>query len=283
LKIYDRPLCGTIIKPKVGLPTELHAKVAYEAWRGGIDIVKDDENLGSQSFNKFEDRLYKTLEYKDKAEEETGEKKIYMINVSAPYKEMIRRVQLVEDSGNEYIMVDVVCCGFSAVQSLREEDFNLVIHAHRAMHAAITRSKDFGISMLTLAKIFRLLGVDQLHIGTIVGKMEGQKEEVLMIRDTITSQKCEEFGEIQEWILKPVFPVASGGLHPGMVPKLYEYFGKDVILQFGGGVHGHPKGTYYGAKAVRDAIEATIKGISLEEYDSEELKLALEKWKFVKF
>jgi ribulose-bisphosphate carboxylase large chain len=75
LKIYDRPLCGTIIKPKVGLPTELHAKVAYEAWRGGIDIVKDDENLGSQSFNKFEIDYIKPLNIKIKRKRRLERKK----------------------------------------------------------------------------------------------------------------------------------------------------------------------------------------------------------------
>jgi ribulose-bisphosphate carboxylase large chain len=277
LKIYDRPLCGTIVKPKVGLPTEYHARVAYEAWVGGVDIVKDDENLGSQVFNQFEDRLYKTLEMRDKAQEETGEKKMYMINITAPYREMVRRAQMVEDAGNEYMMVDVVCVGFSALQSLREEGFKLILHAHRAMHAAMTRSKDFGISMLTLAKLYRLIGVDQLHIGTIVGKMEGDAKEVLQIRDAITKDEVEEFGEIQKWVLKPVMPVSSGGLHPGHVPDLYKYFGKDVIMQFGGGIHGHPNGTQAGARAVRQAIDATLQGIPLEEYakDHEELRKAL--------
>ena len=81
LNVYDRPLVGTIIKPKLGLKTLDHAKVAYEAWIGGCDIVKDDENLSSQKFNPFEDRAIKTLESRDKAEEETGEKKVYMISI----------------------------------------------------------------------------------------------------------------------------------------------------------------------------------------------------------
>jgi len=280
--VYDRPLVGTIVKPKVGLVTEDHARVAYEAWVGGVDLVKDDENLGNQPFNKFEDRLYKTLEMKDLAESETGERKMYMINITGPYREMVRRAELVEDAGNEYMMVDVVCCGFSTVQSLREENFNLVMHAHRAMHAAITRPEDFGISMLTLAKIYRLLGVDQLHIGTVVGKMHGDKEEVLQIRDAIVKEEVEEFGDTQKWYhnIKPVFPVSSGGLHPGHIPALYELFGRDVIMQFGGGIHGHPDGTMKGAMAVRQALEATLNGISLEEYakDHEELRRALEKW-----
>ncbi len=84
--VKDRPFLGTIIKPKIGLPAKMHAEVAYEAWVGGLDIVKDDENLASQDFNRFEDRLSLTLEKKDLAEEETGEKKIYLLNITAPYR-----------------------------------------------------------------------------------------------------------------------------------------------------------------------------------------------------
>ena len=83
LKVPKRPLVGTIIKPKLGLETKDHAKVAYEAWLGGCDIVKDDENLSSQSFNPFEERLTQTLESRDKAQDETGERKVYMINITA--------------------------------------------------------------------------------------------------------------------------------------------------------------------------------------------------------
>lgn len=90
-KIYDRPLVGTIIKPKLGLKTNDHARVAYEAWVGGCDIVKDDENLSGQKFNQFENRVKKTLKSRDKAERETGERKMYMANITAETEEMLRR------------------------------------------------------------------------------------------------------------------------------------------------------------------------------------------------
>jgi ribulose-bisphosphate carboxylase large chain len=79
---------------------------------------------------------------------------------------------------------------------------------------------------------------------------------------------------------KPVFPVASGGLHPGLVPKLMEYFGNNVVIQAGGGIHGHPDGTINGAKALRQAVDATILGIQLKEFAKTrpELQKALEKW-----
>lgn len=83
LKVRNRPLLGTIVKPKLGLNPKEHAHSCYESWIGGCDLTKDDENLSSQKFNNFEKRLVKTLEMKDKAEQETGEKKGYLVNVPA--------------------------------------------------------------------------------------------------------------------------------------------------------------------------------------------------------
>ncbi len=282
-KVYDRPFLGTIIKPKIGLPAKMHAEVAYEAWVGGLDIVKDDENLASQDFNRFEDRLSLTLEKKDLAEEETGEKKIYLVNITAPYPEMLKRAELVQDSGNEFVMIDVFISGFSAVQGYREEGFRMAIHAHRAMHAAITRNPRHGITMLTLAKVYRLLGVDNLHIGTAVGKMEGSAKEVSGIREEIQLEDvpANENRFEQKWYnIKPVLAVASGGLHPGHVPAVVDILGKDIVIQAGGGVHGHPDGTRMGARAMREALEAKMQGIPLEEYakEHEALRRALDKF-----
>jgi ribulose-bisphosphate carboxylase large chain len=272
LKISDRPLVGTIIKPKLGLKTKDHAKVAYEAWVGGCDVVKDDENLSSQAFNPFEERLNQTLEARDKAQSETGERKVYMVNITADTETMLDRADLVLESGGEYIMVDILTCGWAALQTLRSQDLDLVIHAHRAGHAAFTKSPLHGISMRPIAKVARLIGVDQLHVGTVVGKMSETKTEVL---ENIDALKTDLHGP------KQVMPVASGGLYPGLVPALIETFGNDVVIQAGGGIHGHPDGTVAGAKAMRQAVEAAIKKISLEEYAKthKELQNALQTWK----
>jgi ribulose-bisphosphate carboxylase large chain len=271
LKVYDRPLVGTIIKPKLGLKTTDHAQVAYEAWVGGCDIVKDDENLGSQTFNPFQDRVVRTLEKRDKAQSETCEKKVYMANITAETEEMLKRAEFVADQGGEYVMIDILTCGFASLQTLRERDFNLVIHAHRAGHAAFTKSVEHGVSMKVIAKTARIIGVDQLHVGAVVGKMSETYAEVI--------QNCEAL-KMKMGKLKPVLPVASGGLHPGLVPALIKLFGKDFVIQAGGGIHGHPGGTRAGAKAMRQAVDATLKGETLEECvrDHEELRQALQTW-----
>lgn len=272
LKVYDRPFVGTIIKPKLGLKTNDHARVAYEAWVGGCDIVKDDENLSSQKFNPFEGRVVKTLDSRDKAEEETGEKKVYMANITAETEEMLRRAEYVLDHGGEYVMVDILTCGFSTLQTLRERDFKLVIHAHRAGHAAFTKNPKHGISMQVIAKVARIIGVDQLHVGTVVGKMFETREEVV---ENIEALKMDWDG------LKPVLPVASGGLHPRLIPALIDFFGKDFVIQAGGGIHGHKNGTAAGATAMRQAVDATLKGITLGEYAKKhkDLETALQIWK----
>jgi len=191
-------------------------------------------------------------------------------------------------------MIDVVTVGVSAVQTLREvcQDYRLAIHAHRAMHAAFDRNPKHGITMLVLAKIMRMIGVDQIHIGTIVGKLVGSKDEVLDIKDEITSKnileknlKGEQQMLSQDWTnFKPVLPISSGGLHPGLLPSVMNILGDDIGLLVSGGIHGHPQGTRSGAKAAMQAIESTMQEIPLQVYAKThlELKQSLGKWGFRK-
>ena len=272
LKIKKRPLVGTIVKPKLGLTTQDHAQVAYDAWAGGCDVVKDDENLSNQVFNQFEDRVIQTLQLRDKAEQETGEKKVYLINVTAETQEMIRRAEFVKDHGGEYIMVDILTVGYSALQTLTNLNLGLVFHAHRAGHAAFTRSTKHGINMRVIAKLSRAIGMDQLHVGTAVGKMSENREEVRANIDALTS----------DWgTYKKTLPVASGGLYPGVVDAIIEIFGNDVVIQAGGGIHGHPKGTQTGATALRQAVDAVMMGETLQGYSKSHKALAeaLDHWK----
>jgi ribulose-bisphosphate carboxylase large chain len=285
LGVKYRPLLGTIIKPKVGLNEKEHAKVAHDAWFGGCDIVKDDENLSNMNFNKFKKRVDLTLKQRDHVEKETGERKVYMPNITAETKEMIRRAKYVKQKGGEYIMVDIITLGWAALQTIRNEKLGLVIHAHRAGHAAFTRTNQ-GISMVTIAKMARLIGVDQMHIGTAhVGKMEGDVREIQDIEDEIENKmiledKKQHLLEQNWYNIKRVFAVASGGLHPGSLHRLIDRMGMNIIMQFGGGIHGHKMGTVAGAKAVRQAVEAILGGESLKEYAKKhkELNVALKQW-----
>jgi ribulose-bisphosphate carboxylase large chain len=288
MKVKNRPLVGTIIKPKLGLHPSDHAASAYESWLGGCDFVKDDENLSSQKFNEFEKRLTQTLEKADKAEDETGEKKAYLVNVTAETKQMMKRAELVEEQGGKYMMIDMLTEGFGALQTLREMNLKLAIHAHRAMHAAITRNEKHGISMMVLADFARLIGMDTLHIGTGIGKLEGNINEIEEIEEEIEQGKVKEtkLRLSHNWHhIKPILAVCSGGLNPCHVPFLMKHLGKDIVIQAGGGIHGHPGGSRAGAMALRQAVDAVLKGKSLQEYSKEapELETAYKLWGKIKW
>jgi ribulose-bisphosphate carboxylase large chain len=194
---------------------------------------------------------------------------------------MKKRIKFVEDNGGNYIMLDVLTLGWSALQTARNFT-KLPIHAHRAGHAIFDR-EGHGIKMEVIAQLLRMIGVDTLHIGTAFGKMTGSQGEVLHIKDEIEdagTKRTKYFLE-QKWFgIKPVFAVASGGVHPGIVDKIINFMGKDVVIQAGGGIHGHPSGSVAGARAMRLAVDACMKNIPLKEYakDHLELRQALEKW-----
>jgi ribulose-bisphosphate carboxylase large chain len=291
-KIFKRkngPITSVVPKPKLGYTAKEHAeKVAYAIWKGGMDCVKDDENLTNQSFNRFDERVKYVAKFRDKAEKETGEVKDAFLNVTSPnFKELERRIKLVHDNGFKYFMLDLVVSGFTAMQTASElaHDYNMAIHGHRAMHAMFTKNQKHGMTMLYFAKLSRLIGIDQLHIGTVIGKLEGNKDEIIAMKDMIMQDKVKEiFGlrMAQNWgKIKPMLPVSSGGLHPGLLPEIFDIYKTiDIVLQIGGGTQGHPMGIESGAKAVIQSIEAYKQGISLGEYAKKhkELKAALEKW-----
>jgi len=285
-KVYDRPLTGAVPKPKVGFSAEEHAKIGFETWLGGFDLVKDDENLTSQSFNNFYKRVSLMTKLRDKAEKETGEVKDALLNITAETKEMEKRAKFLHDHDWKYAMIDVVVCGTAATQTLRKTlgDYGMAIHAHRAMHASFDRNPKHGVSMQFLAKIMRTIGVEQIHSGTAVGKLVGSREEVTSIASVLREKNVHQkrgFLLDQSWgKMKPAFPVSSGGIHPGLIPDEMSIYGKDFVLLVSGGIHGHPRGTRAGAKATMQAIEATNKKISLEEFakKNKELKEALGKW-----
>ena len=268
----DRPALATVPKPKVGLTTDDHVEIARRAWLGGVDLLKDDENLTNQSFNGFEDRVTHTLEIRDRVEEETGDSKGYLVNVTANTDEMKRRTDLVAAQGGDFVMVDVVTTGWAAVASVREhtEDLDVAIHAHRAMHAAFDRVENHGVAMRVLAQIARLVGVDHIHTGTAnLGKLAN--EDTVGINDWLSNDL---YG------LNDVVPVASGGLHPGTVKPLLDRIGTNVMVQAGGGIHGHPDGTEAGARAFRQAVDAYRDDVAPDAYaeDHPELAAALEYW-----
>lgn len=262
-----RPHGGTIVKPKVGLTPKATAAVAKEAALGGLDLIKDDETLTDQRFCRLADRAPLVLEGLDQARQETGKGCLYAVNITAGGGDILRRLDLVADAGANCVMIDVLTAGFDALAQVRRAT-RLPIHVHRTMHGALTRGADFGIAMLPIARLVRLCGGDQLHVGSASGKME----HTAGLKDLLAALRGPWNG------LKPVFPVSSGGLHPASVPAEVDAFGSDVVLQAGGGIHGHPGGTRAGAKAFMQSIAAAHAGRPLDRRPPPELAEALRKW-----
>jgi len=306
LNKYGRSLLGCTIKPKLGLSAKNYGRACYECLRGGLDFTKDDENVNSQPFMRWRDRFLFVAEAICKSQQETNEIKGHYLNATAgTCDEILKRAQFAKELGVPIIMHDYLTGGFTANTSLASfcRDHGLLLHIHRAIHGVIDRQRNHGMHFRVLAKALRLSGGDHLHSGTVVGKLEGEREITLgfvdLMRDDIIDQdRSRGIYFDQDWCSIPgVIPVASGGIHVWHIPALVEIFGDDACLQFGGGTLGHPWGNAPGACANRVALEACVQArnegrdLAREGGDvlraatkwSPELAAACEVWKEIKF
>ncbi len=306
LNKYGRPLLGATLKPKLGLSAKNYGRACFELLRGGLDFTKDDENITSQPFMRWRDRFSFVTEAVRKAEDETGERKGHYLNVTAPdCEQMLERAEFARELGSPIVMHDFLVGGFAAHQTLANwcRRNGMLLHVHRALHAVIDRQKEHGIHYRVLAKWLRLAGGDHLHSGTVVGKLEGDRESTLAVvdllrEDVVPADRSRGLFFEQEWGSLPgVFPAASGGIHVWHMPALVEIFGDDSVLQFGGGSAGHPFGSRAGAHANRVALEACVQArnegrdLGVEGTQilreaaahSPELAAALETWREITF
>lgn len=305
LNKYGRPLLGATVKPKLGLSARNYGRVVYEALRGGLDFTKDDENINSQPFMRWRDRFLFCMEAVNRATAETGEIKGHYLNVTAGDMEaMYERAEFAKELGSVIVMIDLVI-GYTAIQSMAKwaRRNGVILHLHRAGHSTYTRQKSHGVNFRVICKWMRLAGVDHIHAGTVVGKLEGDPNAIRGYYNTLREAKLEInpleglYFE-QDWAALPaVMPVASGGIHAGQMHQLLHYLGEDVVLQFGGGTIGHPDGIAEGAAANRIATEAMIKArnegrdylnegpdiLATAARWSPALRKALETWKNVTF
>jgi ribulose-bisphosphate carboxylase large chain len=263
---FGRPLLGATIKPKLGLSGKNYGRVVYEGLKGGLDFTKDDENINSQPFMHWRDRFLNCMEAVNRAQAATGEIKGHYLNVTAgTMEDMYERAEFAKELGSVIVMIDLVI-GYTAIQSMANwaRNNDMILHLHRAGHSTYTRQKNHGISFRVICKWMRLAGVDHIHAGTVVGKLEGDPASVQgfynVLREghnPVDLQKGIFFD--QDWAGLPgVMPVASGGIHAGQMHQLLTYLGEDTVLQFGGGTIGHPMGIQAGAQANRVALEAMV-------------------------
>ncbi|OGG30932.1 ribulose 1,5-bisphosphate carboxylase [Candidatus Gottesmanbacteria bacterium RIFCSPLOWO2_02_FULL_38_8] len=316
LNVYDRPILGTIVKPKMGLTSAEYAEVAYDFWVGGGDFVKNDEPQADQDFCPYDKMVKHVKEAMDKAVRETGKKKVHSFNVSASdFDTMITRCEMIRNSGFEpgsyAFLIDGITAGWMAVQTLRRKYPDVFIHFHRAGHGGFTRTENpFGFTVLVLSKFARLAGVSGIHTGTAgVGKMAGSPQEDVVAANNILRFNHQGHFFNQSWAtvpendkdvlklveednarhvileddswrgMKKCCPIISGGLNPTLLNPFIDVMGNtDFITTMGAGCHAHPGGTKVGATALVQACEAYLKKIDIHEYakDHKELTEAID-------
>jgi len=184
---------------------------------------------------------------------------------AATMEDMYERAEFAKELGSVIVMIDLTI-GYTAIQSMAKwaRKNGVILHLHRAGHATYTRQKTHGVSFRVIARWMRLAGVDHIHAGTVVGKLEGDPMAIRGYYQTLRGMKYDADPSLglffeQDWASLPaVMPVASGGIHAGQMHQLLHYLGEDVVLQFGGGTIGHPQGIAAGATANRVAVEVMI-------------------------
>src|ERR1700716_527001 len=184
---FGRPLLGATVKPKLGLSARNYGRVVYEALRGGLDFTKDDENINSQPFMRWRDRFLFSMEGVNRAQAATGEIKGHYLNVTgATMEDMYERAEFAKELGSIVVMIDLTV-GYTAIQSMSNwaRKNGVLLHLHRAGHSTFTRQNSHGVSFRVLSKWVRMLGVDHVHAGTVVGKLEGDPNTTRGYYDTL--------------------------------------------------------------------------------------------------
>ncbi|RMF91127.1 MAG: ribulose 1,5-bisphosphate carboxylase, partial [Methanobacteriota archaeon] len=270
--VSDRPLIGCIVKPCVGLKPKTFAEACYQVAVGGVDFIKDDELISNPGYSAIEDRTARVMEALDRAEEETGEKTLYAVNVTDEVTRIMDNAEAALSNGANCLMINFVTAGFSALRMLAEDpSIKVPIHCHRDMFGSFSRSPVHGISTIVVSKLTRLCGGDQIHAGAIDGKLYESNESV------VSSAKVMR----ERWNgIEPSLPVSSGGQNPCKVKRNLDLLGKDVLILAGGGIFGHRNGATAGAKAMRQALDLALQGVELKECPSEnrELRAAIDQW-----
>ena len=274
LNVYDRPLLNNMIKPCTGYTVDVGAELFRKAALGGCDIIKDDELIADASFNRIEERVKRYMEIEKEVFEETGEHTLYTVNITDRVPKIFENAKRAIELGANALMVNYLAVGFSVLRALAEDpSINVPILGHMDVTGAMYMSPYHGISShIILAKLARLAGADIVVIPAPYGKAPILPEKFIRNAYNLT---------FPFYNIKPTFPMPSGGITPSMIPNVIKDLGPDVVIGSGGGIHAHPQGPIAGAKAFRQAIDATMKGIPLEEAAKEypELKVALEKWR----
>jgi len=273
LKVEKRPLLCNMIKPCTGIPPKVGAKLFYEAAVGGADIVKDDELIADAPFSHIEERVKEFMSAEKRAYEEKGERTLYAVNITDRVDKVLENAKKAIEAGTNCLMLNYLTVGISAVRMLAEEkSIQVPILVHLDFAGTMYESPHSGMSShLVLGKLPRLAGADMVVYPCPYAKFLFMREKHIRIAHALRTPL---------YHLKSIFPMPSGGVYPGTLPVLMDDIGTDWIVGAGGAVHGHPMGSTAGAKALRQAIDALMAKVPLEEAMKEhkELKAAIDAW-----
>lgn len=267
------PLVGTIIKPSVGLNATETAEQVQMLVGGGIDFIKDDELQADGTYCPFEDRVEKVMRVVNQAADKTGRKAMVAFNISGDLDQMRRRHDFVLAHHGTCVMVCLNSVGLTGVTAFRKHSA-LPIHAHRAGWGYLNRSPVLGWEFTAWQKIWRLAGVDHLHVNGLRNKFSENDESVIVAAQSV----AQPLFDSNAMKAVPVFSSAQTGL------QAYDTFNavgsSDLIVTAGGGIFGHPDGVAAGVSALKQAYDAAEKGMDLQTFAQShpELKRALTFW-----
>ncbi len=269
--VQGRPLIGTIIKPSIGLTPEELRPVVRALANAGLDFIKDDELNGDPPYAPLVDRVTAAMAEIERVADETGKKTMYAFNITGDIDELRRGHDLVKKMGGTCVMVCVNSVGLAGVSYLRRH-CELPIHGHRTNIGAMSRCPLLGIGFAAFQKLYRLAGVDHLHVGGLDSKFYQTNAEVAQsIKDCLTPM----FGGYL------VMPAISSAQWAGSAVDTYAATQTiDVIHLAGGGILAHPGGTVAGVRSMQQGWDAALAGKGLTEYAARhpELQAAIEKF-----
>lgn len=273
LGVEDRPLLMSIFKSVIGHDLANLREQFLQQALGGVDLIKDDEILFENPLTPLERRVEVCMAAADEAAGTTGQKLLYAANLTGPTSKLADNAKRAIQAGANALLFNVLAYGFDALSELaRDPEIRVPIAAHPAISGAFYPSPHYGIAApLLLGKLMRLAGADLVLFPSPYGSVIMPKEENMAVKDALTDAALP---------LKASFPVPSAGIHPGLVPLIHRDFGRDVVINAGGGIHGHPLGTAAGGRAFRQAIDAVLAGEDLRAAAGrhDELKAAVEAW-----
>ena len=255
--VHGRPLVGTIIKPSIGLSPDETAALVDTLCQADIDFIKDDELIGDPPYAPLEARVKAVMTVINRHADRMGRKVMVAFNISDDIDAMRRNHDLVVREGGTCVMASVNWTGPAAMTALRRHA-TVPIHGHRNGFGMLNREPSLGMEFRVYQKLWRLAGVDQLHVNGLRSKFWEPDESVVA-----SARACmAPFAGTQ-----PIMPVFSSGQTASQPPDTYAALGStDLIYLAGGGIIGHPSGPKAGVQSLIEAWQAAVEGVPLDRY-----------------